>query len=416
MSNLLDELAADLFGSRRAETLSGASTTTFMKGLAVGDSSDGSVAVIVTGGMTGPDVTEDAGTDTSSLSDAAIEVATTVAVSDGDVVEIALTGANGAGQPTVMGVIGGGDTQRDAIESAVEAADAAKSGVDEAKKEAEEARAAAEELKKTAATQTYVDTQVDAAKGEVLQTVSQNYVDTETGATLATKSELSSTADTIRQEVSETYATSDDVAKTYATQSSVTQTASDIRQEVSETYLTSEDAEKTYATQTALTQSADSITMAFTSTTDQLSKAVGDVSDDLGAYKTDNDAAVSKAQDAADAAQTALDEYKTDNDAAVEKLDSDLRPTVETVQSRILFYDSDGQPSIELVADPTSETGLLKTVLTNEKLSFVDNGVEVAYVSGQRFQMADATAETLSFGDFVWELRSNGNLSLKMKG
>ena len=99
---------------------------------------------------------------------------------------------------------------------------------------------------------------IEQSAGEILSTVSQNYVDNETGETLATKAELEVTADSIRAEVEETYQSKDGMSD-YATNSSVTQTANSIKQEVAAEYTTKEDAQATYATKTSLQQTEDSI-------------------------------------------------------------------------------------------------------------------------------------------------------------
>lgn len=79
---------------------------------------------------------------------------------------------------------------------------------------------------------------IEQSAGEILSTVSQNYVDNETGETLATKAEVSQTASQIKQEVSEEYQvkgdylTEDEAASSYASKSELTQTADSIKAEV----------------------------------------------------------------------------------------------------------------------------------------------------------------------------------------
>ena len=89
----------------------------------------------------------------------------------------------------------------------------------------------------------------------------------------------------------------DTVDETYATKSSVTQTANSIRQDVDATYT------KT-TTFNAYKTSNDSAVAAA-------KKAGDDAQDDLDSYKTTNDTAVANAKKAGDDAQADLDAYKT---------------------------------------------------------------------------------------------------------
>ena len=179
-------------------------------------------------------------------------------------------------------------------------------------------------LAATYATQSLVSQTAD----EILDEVSQNYIDTATGNSYATKAALKVTADkldleaskiaTVTEDLSD-YITSNDAAvsaaqdaadnvltkltteytatadfsvapnqiastvaeainttKTYADgkvaqevldrNSAITQTSSQILQTVSETYVNSEDAASTYATQTALNQTKDAIELAASQT------------------------------------------------------------------------------------------------------------------------------------------------------
>ncbi len=52
-------------------------------------------------------------------------------------------------------------------------------------------------------------------------------------------------------------------------------------------------------------------------------------------------------------------------------------------------------------------------VLDNEKLAFQENGQNVAYISNQKMNISDAEIEnSLKIGNFKWQPRDNGNLSL----
>lgn len=51
--------------------------------------------------------------------------------------------------------------------------------------------------------------------------------------------------------------------------------------------------------------------------------------------------------------------------------------------------------------------------LTNDRLAFLDNGQEVAYISDRKLYITDAhLLNSLRVGNFAWVPRSNGNLSL----
>lgn len=105
---------------------------------------------------------------------------------------------------------------------------------------------------------------IEQSAGEILSTVSQNYVDNETGETLATKAEVSQTASQIKQEVSEEYQvkgdylTEDEAASSYASKSELTQTADSIKAEVAQDYQTKAGM-SAYATNSSVEQTASEI-------------------------------------------------------------------------------------------------------------------------------------------------------------
>ena len=149
----------------------------------------------------------------------------------------------------------------DAVDrTAAEAAQAVAGAVaaaGEAKDAADAASSAADELRRTAATKTEVTQAVDAAKGEVLTSVAADYVDKETGATLATRSELAQTASSIRSEVSEAYATKEST-EGLASRSELEQTATSIRAEVARDYVDKATG-AAYATKSELKVESDAI-------------------------------------------------------------------------------------------------------------------------------------------------------------
>lgn len=154
-----------------------------------------------------------------------------------------------------------GKAEMDAVRADVDAAKGemgeAAAAADAASKRADAAQAAADELRKTAATKTEVTRAVDEAKGEVMQSVAASYVDKATGATLATKTELSQTASSLRSEVAEAYATKEST-ESLASKSELEQTASSIRAEVARDYVDKATGE-TLATKSELEQTAEGI-------------------------------------------------------------------------------------------------------------------------------------------------------------
>lgn len=154
---------------------------------------------------------------------------------------------------------------------------------------------------------------VEQSATQILQQVSETYLDKETGESLATKAEVEQTADGIRSEVSETYQTKAGMSA-YATSSSVQQTAESIMSEVATEYQT-KDGMSSYATKSYVDQQDDSISSTVSSvqaTADSaLAKAstVEQTADALQVTLTSTtataDDALSKAKSAASAASTA---------------------------------------------------------------------------------------------------------------
>lgn len=97
---------------------------------------------------------------------------------------------------------------------------------------------------------------ISQSASSILAQVSQNYVNNETGAKLATKSEVEQTANSLKAELTSAF---EDELSGYATNASVTATADSIRSEVNSNYLSKNDASKTYAAQSSLTQIATEI-------------------------------------------------------------------------------------------------------------------------------------------------------------
>lgn len=91
--------------------------------------------------------------------------------------------------------------------------------------------------------------------------------------------------------------------------------------------------------------------------------------------------------------------------ATVSENDADARTQFEEIRKYIRFEDGDiilGEEGNELVLR-----------LENDRISFLDDGAEVAYLSNKRLYVIDGQfLQSLRVGSFAWVPRANGNLSL----
>lgn len=91
--------------------------------------------------------------------------------------------------------------------------------------------------------------------------------------------------------------------------------------------------------------------------------------------------------------------------ATVDANDAEARTQFETISRYIRFEDGNiilGESGNELVLR-----------IENDRISFLDAGAEVAYLSNQRLYVTDAHfLHSLRVGSFAWVPRANGNLSL----
>lgn len=93
---------------------------------------------------------------------------------------------------------------------------------------------------------------------------------------------------------------------------------------------------------------------------------------------------------------------------------------LDDVRSRVIIGNIDvggsEVPAITLNASG-SAAATFEAVLTNQSLTFRDNGQDVAWISNQELNITSATVtDTLRFGSFAFIPRSNGNLALKWLG
>ena len=95
--------------------------------------------------------------------------------------------------------------------------------------------------------------------------------------------------------------------------------------------------------------------------------------------------------------------------STVDENDAEARTQFETIQKYIRFEDGDivlGEAGNELVLR-----------IENDRISFLDDGAEVAYLSNKRLYVTDGHfLQSLRVGAFAWVPRANGNLSLMKVG
>lgn len=98
----------------------------------------------------------------------------------------------------------------------------------------------------------------------------------------------------------------------------------------------------------------------------------------------------------------------------IETLDGETKQTFKNLEAYIRGYmDALGKPVLEL---GSSESKVLLKV-TNDKISFNQNDVEVAYISDNELYITNATILTqINIGAWSWIPRTNNNLSFTYRG
>lgn len=115
--------------------------------------------------------------------------------------------------------------------------------------------------------------------------------------------------------------------------------------------------------------------------------------------------------------QTAEDitiSFNNEITTTTEEINGDISSKFSELNSYIRYYmTDDGKPVIELGA---SDSDIICRIY-NDKVSFAENGVEVAYISDNQLYITNATILTrLNIGNFAFIPRNNGNLSfIKVK-
>lgn len=211
--------------------------------------------------------------------------------------------------------------------------------------------------------------------------------DAEAAKTYSTKSYVDQTARTVSLGVVEEYKNGQH-GSALATRSDITAATDSITSTVSQTYATKDEVEQTYATKSEVKQTSDSLTVSIESNVGQINSVAADLQ----------------------STKTAVTDRLEDADTSIASVSNRLNEEIETRSAYMRFEQiQSGDPLLELGASSSSS----KVRLTNEKLSFVSNDSEVAYVSNDRLNINNATINNrLVMGNFVWIPRSDGSLSL----
>lgn len=138
--------------------------------------------------------------------------------------------------------------------------------------------------------------------------------------------------------------------------------------------------------------------------TDETTTAITDA---LGDYVTtsDHEAAVSDLTGQIYSVNSNLTEQISDTSDKVDSVSDDLQTKYGTI-TQYMRFGSDG-----LTLGKTNSTLTLQ--LTNDRISFQNGGAEIAYVTGKKLYITDATfLSSVQIGKFAFIPRENGNMSL----
>ena len=193
---------------------------------------------------------------------------------------------------------------------------------------------------------------------EIKQEVSENYVNNETGATLATKTELTTAIDGVKSTVSKNYLNKNDASKTYATKTEVTQSADSIKQEVSETYqvkgdyatdsdissaIAQEVLDRNSAIEQSATQINQSVSQNYQSKTD-----AGTMQSNLQSQITQNANAITQeVSDRKTAVSGAIEESKAYTDTTAESITTTVIETVDDAMGQTYATKSEVQQTAD---------------------------------------------------------------------
>ena len=141
------------------------------------------------------------------------------------------------------------------------------------------------------------------------------------------------------------------------------------------------------------------------------------VSEALASYVTTSDLESVTEQIASSITQTAENitiDFTNSITEQVTAVNGNISTLFNELKSYIRYYmNATGQPVIELGASNSK----IIARLVNDRLSFTQNGVEVAYISDDKLYITNATIlNELVIGNMAFKRRKNGNLSLVMIG
>lgn len=96
---------------------------------------------------------------------------------------------------------------------------------------------------------------------------------------------------------------------------------------------------------------------------------------------------------------------------------TELAGTVSTTYEERLKYIRFIDGEIWLGRDPDPGEDDFKVVISNERIRFLQNNIEVAYISNQKLYITNAEiTDRLDIGNFYFSPRSNGNMTLRYNG
>lgn len=135
------------------------------------------------------------------------------------------------------------------------------------------------------------------------------------------------------------------------------------------------------------------------------------IAEAIGGYVTESDLEKITEEFTTKISQTARDitvSFTNDLTAVKTDLNGVISSEFATLKSYIRYYMESGKPVIELGS--ASSNIILKIV--NDRISFTENGIEIAYISDNQLYITNATILTrLNIGNFSFMPRANGNLS-----
>lgn len=101
----------------------------------------------------------------------------------------------------------------------------------------------------------------------------------------------------------------------------------------------------------------------------------------------------------------------TDATTLIENLENETKTTFETLESYIRGYmNESGQPVLEL----GSAQSLIMLTLMNDRIAFLQNGIEIMSITGNTINITDGKfTNSLQIGEFAFIPRENGSLDFK---